>query len=858
MPIGSLLPPLVDKIRRAVQQWRDDGYEGASDTSMALLRWWFCRDPEGHTGLRYYFCQREAVETVIYLYEVAKARDKFALLPFSSGGVAPEMMDEDWARYVVKMATGSGKTKVAALVILWSYFHKCYEADSGLSRNILLIAPNIIVLDRLKRDFEGLRIFYDDGALPDNGHEGRDWQNDFRRVQLHVQDEVRVHQPVGNIFLTNIHRVFTDGESVPSPDDDDTTAYFLGQKPTGATTDSKVDLGAVVRDIDEIMVINDEAHHIHDSNMAWFRSIEDISNHLVQKDRCLSLQVDLTATPKHNNGAIFVQTVSDYPLVEAIHQGIVKRPVVPDNESAGKLRERQCPEFAEQYADYINLGVEEWRKARDEHKKAGKKAVLFVMTDNTRNCDELAEYLQNRYRDLEGRVLTIHTKRNGEIDEKATGKKLKELQELRASAANIDEGDKYHAVVSVLVLREGWDVRNVTTIVGLRAYSSKSNILPEQTLGRGLRLMYGSGSGEKVSVIGSPAFVDFVKRIEKEGIKLERAQMGPKSDAQAPLIIVAREDDPELDLQLPLLSRHIDSDYDAVLDIRAGDIYLAQPATYKKYGDLPRDRKIVFCDILTGEIDHSITLSDDIQQDYSNVIAWFARRLLKQFKMFSNYPHFYELTESFVQNHLFGKKVQMDAVDTLRNLAESATIKKVMEAMGSAINAAIHKERGGARIKGDIKVSAMRPFPVKRQDYYEPRKSLQNMIVADGNRLELDFARFLDSCPDVRSFAKNYFAVRFSLEYADASGNLRRYFPDFLVRDADGKRWVIETKGRMDDNDKLKFERLHQWCDDVNRHGEGGDFGCLLVMEKSFREYTPKDFRGLTELCRDATDSDGR
>ena len=86
----------------------------------------------------------------------------------------------------------------------------------------------------------------------------------------------------------------------------------------------------IVRDIDELMVLNDEAHHIHDPRMAWFKSIEDIHNRLKQKGAVLSMQVDMTATPKHNNGAIFVQTVADYPLVEAISQNVVKHPVLPD------------------------------------------------------------------------------------------------------------------------------------------------------------------------------------------------------------------------------------------------------------------------------------------------------------------------------------------------------------------------------------------------------------------------------------------------------------------------------------------------------------------------------------------------
>ena len=291
------------------------------------------------------------------------------------------------------MATGTGKTKVMSLLLAWSYYHKLYEPESELSRNFLVIAPNIIVLDRIYKDFNGLRIFYEDPVLPDNGIDGHNWRDDFQ-LTLHLQDEVNITRRTGNIFLTNIHRVYASDDIPPSPDDENTMDYFLGKRPTGATTDSKVDLGDIVRDIDELMVLNDEAHHIHDSRLAWFKSIEDIHNRLLQKGKTLSLQVDVTATPKHNNGAIFVQTVADYPLVEAISQNVVKHPVLPDAASRAKLAEQQSAKFTEKYADYLHLGVVEWRKAYAEHEKMDKKAILFVMTDDTKNGDDVAEFLE--------------------------------------------------------------------------------------------------------------------------------------------------------------------------------------------------------------------------------------------------------------------------------------------------------------------------------------------------------------------------------------------------------------------------------------------------------------------------------
>ena len=549
--MDKLMPPLVAQLRRKVKAFRDSGYLGASDTSKSLLSWWFEERhllPQADGSMaefQYYFAQREALETIIYLHDVVGVKDKFDLMRFDSSGVVSSgMFDESWRRFVVKLATGTGKTKVMSLVIAWSFFHKLYEPDSELSRNFLVIAPNIIVLDRIFRDFQGLRVFFHDPVLPENGYQARNWRDDFQ-LTLHLQDEVRVTRATGNIFLSNIHRVYSSDDSLPSPDDENSMEYFLGKRPVGATTDSRVDLGMIVRDVDELMVLNDEAHHLHDSKLAWFKSIEDIHNRLLQKESALALQVDVTATPRHNNGAIFVQTVADYPLVEAISQNVVKHPVLPDAPSRAKLAERQSAKYTEKYADYLELGVVEWRKAYAEHEKMGRKAILFVMTDDTRNCDDVADYLENRYPDLKNAVLVIHTKQNGEISEVTSGKKKEELEQLRKLANTIDSQESpYKAIVSVLVLKEGWDVRNVTTIVGLRAYSAKSNILPEQTLGRGLRKMYPDTENEAVSVIGTDAFMEFVESIQAEGVELKRQAMGADTKPKTPLVVEVDEDNP--------------------------------------------------------------------------------------------------------------------------------------------------------------------------------------------------------------------------------------------------------------------------------------------------------------------------
>ena len=849
--MDKLMPPLVASLRKKVKEFRDSGYVGASDTSRSLLNWWF-KEPhlqpqaDGTSAeFQYFFAQREALETVVYLYDVVGAKDKFDLMRFdSSGAVSAQMFDESWRRYVVKMATGSGKTKVMSLALAWSFFHKLYEPDSELARNFLVIAPNIIVLDRIYKDFQGLRIFFEDPVIPDNGLDGRNWRDDFQ-LTLHLQDEVRVTHPTGNIFLTNIHRVYAGEDIPPSPDDDNTMDYFLGKRPTGATTDSSVDLGMIVRDIDELMVLNDEAHHIHDAKLAWFQSIQDIHNRLLQKGDALSLQLDVTATPKHNNGAIFVQTVADYPLVEAISQNVVKHPVLPDAASRAKLSERQSSKYTEKYSDYVDLGVIEWRKAYEEHQKVGKKAILFVMTDDTKNCDDVAEYLEGRYPELKDSVLVIHTKNNGEISEAQAGKAKEELEALRSQANEIDSMESpYKAIVSVLMLKEGWDVRNVTTIVGLRAYTAKSNILPEQTLGRGLRKMYPGGLEEYVSVVGTDAFMDFVESIQAEGVELERKAMGEGTKPKTPLVVEVdtgneKKDIDKLDIEIPVLTPRVYREYRNLSDLDAGSMTF-QPVMYQQFSE-EEQREIVFKDITTGEVTHSTILDSAGVADFRSVIGYFAQTLMKELRLVGGYDVLYGKVKGFVQSALFGQPVDLESPNTLRNLSELAATKTVIETFKKAINDLTVRDKGDAEIRDTIKLRQTRPFVVKEQGYLMPKKSVFNRVIGDSH-FELKFAGFLEDCNDVVSYAKNYLAVHFKLDYVNADGDISNYYPDFLVKLTDGRIVVVETKGQEDLDVPEKMQRLSQWIEDINAMQTNVSYDFAYVDQEGFEKYSPKSF----------------
>ena len=847
-----LLPPLVHKVRQGVKGWRDRGYEGASTTTRALLNHWFNSEhllPQANGGnFRWYFAQREAVESAIWLYEVERARDPYALMKYdSSGRVSRGMFDEDWPRYVMKLATGAGKTKVMSLLIAWCYFHKLYENDSDLSANFLLIAPNIIVLDRLRLDFDGLKIFHQDPVLPPNGHQGQNWQDDFQ-LTVHIQDQIGLVSDTGNIFLTNIHRVFK-GENPPSFNDVNTEQYFLGPRPSGKTTDSQVDLGLIIREVPDLVVLNDEAHHIHDPAMAWFRNIQDIANQLRRKNSKLSVQFDLTATPRHNKGGIFVQTISDYPLVEAIRQQVVKTPVLPDEASRAKLEERKSDKFIERYEDYLHLGYLEWAKAYEELKKNGKKSVLFIMTDDTRNCDEVRDYLEASYDDLRGAVLVIHTKNNGEISEASSAQNEAELNKLRQQSREIDSwASPYKAVVSVMMLREGWDVQNVVTIVGLRPYTAESKILPEQTLGRGLRRMFrGEPVPERVSVIGTDAFIAFVEGIKAEGVDLEYEAMGSSTRPKCPIVVEVdteneHKDIGRLDIELPVLAPRIYREYKNLNDLDVAA--LSHKRLPVKQFSEEEQREIIFRNIDTERESHRTVLELMFEPNSQNVIGYFTRTIMRDLRLVGGFDVLFGKVKRFVQDYLFDRPVDLDGRNILRNLSEIEATRTLLETLKAGVNALTIQDKGITEIRNAIKMSAIRPYLVKDQAYLQPKKSVFNRVVGD-SAFELEFAAFLDGCEDIVSFVKNTQSTQFRIEYRNADGVIANYIPDFIVKRSDAEIWIVETKGREDLADVAKWKRLQQWCADASMHDEARSFRALYIKQEDWEARPPRTFSQL-------------
>jgi type III restriction enzyme len=426
-----------------------------------------------------------------------------------------------------------------SLAIVWSYFHALRESDSDMARHFVLIAPGLTVYERLKDDFKPSRerpddrrpdIFDNDPLIPP------EWRGDWN-LSVVLQGEAAGAASGGVLYLTNIHRLYDPGKRAGRAQTE--TYDWMGPPVSKA---SALDTAAVLRERitrhPRVMVINDEAHHLWDPDSAWNDAIRTIHETNRQHGGAgLVAQLDFSATPKDNNAQIFKHVVCDTPLGEAVDAGIVKTPLI--GRSDRKLEEQPGDNAAYIYERHLLLGYDRWKASRDEWSKSGKKPLLFVMCNDTNQADQITRRLNSDdlFADLRGKTINLHTNLKGRLKKEGKGASAryvfvenereisdKDLIELRKLSRELDsDASPYSCIVSVLMLREGWDVRNVTTVVPLRPYSSKANILPEQTLGRGLRRMTPPGqANEIVTVVEHQAFVSlYAQELAQEGLPIE-------------------------------------------------------------------------------------------------------------------------------------------------------------------------------------------------------------------------------------------------------------------------------------------------------------------------------------------------
>ena len=344
---------LVNLIRKEVGKWRESKYESGSPTRVTkeLLLFWF-ENPERYAVKKLFFCQREAIETAIWLNEIAgKSNPGQNILRKirewqTSVGPNPE---QQLPRIAFKMATGTGKTVVMGALILYHFFNREeYRNDTRFAGNFLLVAPGITIRDRLKvlEPDTGLKSFQD----------AEDYYHLRGLVPLHYEETLKKLK--SKIVITNYHtfepRTLKGNKQSP----------FDGKLDSeGNKQEAKEDFASVMKRAlgkfkpgSRLLILNDEAHHCYlpqakgkdiegentkEENVraaVWFTGISEVAKRFK-----VSAVYDLSATPFYLTGSgyipysLFGWVVTDFGLIEAIEAGLVKIPFLPESDSTQAL-----------------------------------------------------------------------------------------------------------------------------------------------------------------------------------------------------------------------------------------------------------------------------------------------------------------------------------------------------------------------------------------------------------------------------------------------------------------------------------------------------------------------------------------
>jgi type III restriction enzyme len=827
--------PCVPALREAVKAWVAGGYKGITDTTRILLNHWFCTDHKLATGapFKYHRSQREAIETLVFVWEFEKVRSRKALLERYAQDLRDVQLPpfDDFARYCVKMATGSGKTKVMSLAVAWQFLNSVREAEEvakDYAKTFLLLAPNVIVLERLKTDFASGRVFRTDPVIP------RELEI-FWELDCVVRGQGEMAPAEGMLFLTNIQQFYERADRNTEQEPEAMTAVLGSKPPTQKLelTDFGERIGLRAG---HLLVLNDEAHHTHDENSEWNGIIRTLHGKTP-----LTAQLDFSATPRFQKGAIFPWTISDYPLKQAILDNIVKRPM----KGIARIVEAKSDYASVRYRGYLVAAVERWREYRDQLTQLKRKPILFVMMSDTEEADDVAGWLREHYpAEFAGdKTQVIHTDKSGEVSKK-------ELDEARKAVHDVDLPESpINAIVSVLMLREGWDVKNVTVVVGLRPFTAKANVLPEQAIGRGLRLMFRdipADFTERVDIIGNQKFLDFVDDLEKlEDLKLDTFEVG--KDKVGIVTILPLDNRKEYDIGLPVLSPTLVRKKTLADEIASLDVMSFQTILLPLTADDPRNKTFRY------EGYDIITLQKEVERDYTipepqtaqEVIGYYSRRIAEAVKLPSQFAALAPKVREFFEQKAFGQTVDLSDSVVVKAMGTPVAHYVCVDVFSKALKKLTISEQVPTLLEPERLLSSCQPFPWSRP-VLEDAKTVFNLVPCD-NHFERDFAKFLNSAEDVTRFAKLPQPFGFSIDYTDGAMNLRSYYPDFVAVDDKGTRWLLESKGAETGEVLHKDAAATQWCENATALTDT-KWMYLKVQQKAFEVLQPTRFAHLAAL----------
>lgn len=867
---GIFVPiELVNRIRPRVDAWRDGGYAGVTATTRALLEHWHDKEmrPENR---RFFFCQLEAIETLIWLTE-APAAERVGIDIPSDGG--------PFQRLCSKLATGSGKTIVMAMLIAWQVLNKAANnQDARFSKNVLIVAPGLTVRKRL-------------GVLVPEGK--GNYYDEFRVVPDSLTPLLRAH---ARIRIINWHKLGWETE--------EKVAKKKSVDKRGPKSDE-----AWLRDVlgdmakaRNIIVINDEAHHAWRMPAGGIQGIarderEEATKWIggldrIHRTRGILKCFDLSATPFVPSGkrtseeALFGWIVSDFGLNDAIESGLVKTPrvvirddAVPDaqtyrsklyhiygatDEHGNRIRD-DLNRSAEPHESlpqlvlnaYLLLG-KDWLETKREWEKSGQPVppVMISVCNRIETAarvkhafdteDVLIPELckpeltlqidSNELSKAEAQEEAIAIAREADSDEDGEAKPLTAPQRRELLRRMVDTigkpgepGAKIQHVISVAMLSEGWDAKTVTHIMGLRAFTSQ--LLCEQVVGRGLRRttydienpIEGTFTPEYVNVFGVP--FSFMPH-EEQG------DGPPPPPPPSTRIEVLPERADRYQITWPQVVR-IEHVLTPVLQVNWNEV---QPLEIDA-ASVPQIVEVA--PVVAGKPDVSrvteISLRDLADRfRYQTLVFEAARKLFEEERPAwrGNTDFLFGQLIKIVEEFLFTDRVRITPnlfaqSDMHRRVLLALSMTKIVQHLKVAIREnnsesrrLVLDENWPIRSTGD-----MRPWYTSRP--CEPtRRSHISHCVYDGTweAAEAYWLEHRDTADMVDAWAKNDH-LGFEVRYIYA-GAVSKYRPDFLIRLRNGKTLVLEVKGEERPRDKAKRAALREWVEAVNASGQFGEWCC--------------------------------
>ena len=665
-----------------------------------------------------------------------------------------------------------------------------------------------------------------------------------------LRGEASEPDPSGNIFLTNIHQLYESRDQEWTPQN--AVEALLGKKPAqDLAASSQRSMLERVKTLKDLVVLNDEAHHVHDEDLAWSQSLLAIHRALPNG---LAVWMDLSATPKDQNGMYFPWTVCDYPLAQAVEDRIVKAPLIVTKEDDPK-KPKNDPDHitkdnvAEKYGYWLRASVQRWKDHWSVYKRLATKPVLFIMAERNVYADALGEYLwkTKEFGFKESEVLVIHTDAAGEITKK-------DLDKAREAARDIDTNN-IKAIVSVMMLREGWDVRNVTVVLGLRPFTAKAEILPEQVIGRGLRLMaqVSPDRMQTLEVLGTRNLLNVLRtQLEAEGVGVTTT----KTDPPKPAIIEPVQERIAYDIAIPLTKPQLVHDIRKLseFDVAGLEPFFDQEELAKVY------RVKLRLDFATTETEvHREDITAGELATPQDLLGSITNKVIDRAKLPRRFAELYPAVRAYVATRCFGREVDLESEAIRSHLSRLEIQEGIAKYLARKIAELTLDRRTIEFERADFKLSETKPFSWRRNlPPLVAKKTIFN-YVATYNDFERRFAEFLDTrATDVRRFAalgtteQGESGTLFRVDYIKPSGAIGLYHPDWVVvqEAEDGEvNWVIETKGRVWEGTAAKDDAISMWCERIS--AKSGTFWRYKRIDQSvFDKRAPRRLADLTDEQR--------